>query len=75
MAQRSGKCRLHNCLLQQYLKLVDVWEVCSAFYPELDHAGILAARTVKFYRKLLVLCHSLIEHLWQSCGFLVSKLL
>ena len=75
MTQRSLLSCTDNSFLQQYLQLVNQWEIGAASYYELHNAGILAARTVQLLRQLLVQLHSLVDSFRQRAVFLFCQLI
>ena len=75
VAKRSINCSLHYCFLKKHFQIVDIRELCAAFYPELQDSCILAGRAVQFYSQFLVAEHGLIDDLCHRGSLLLTELL
>ena len=75
VAKRSINCSLHNGFLEKDFQIIDVRELCAAFYPELQDTCILAGRAVQFYSQFLIAEHGLIDDLCHRGSLLLTELL
>jgi len=75
VAQGGGEGGLYSGFLQQPFQFPDEGEVGAAFHEILEHAGILAGRTVQFLGQLLVLGVGFIQQLGNGHRFLFGQFL
>ena len=61
-------------LFQEGLQLANQRESGSAFYPELQDTGILAAGTVQLHGQILISLHGAVNHLGQRAVLLLGQL-